>query len=95
MMNISKTTFNFAKKRGIELELIEADDRLVLAFYEDKNDCEWMFSYSICEDQNGCLLTWRGNIYLPEEIKEELPGTIMTERQLKEVINFVGQNIKK
>lgn len=36
-MNISKTTFNFAKKRGIELELIEADDRLVLAFYEAKN----------------------------------------------------------
>lgn len=89
MMNISKTTFNFAKKRGIELELIEADDRLVLAFYEDKNECEWMFSYNVNHD----CLTWRGNIYLSNEVKEELPATITTEKKLREVIDFISKNI--
>ena len=94
-MALTKTTTNFAKRHGFDLEINSFEDYTLLCVYEIENDCEWMFSYSICEDQNGCLLTWRGNIYLPEEIKEELPGTIMTERQLKEVINFVGQNIKK
>ena len=88
-MNISKTTFNFAKKRGIELELIEADDRLILAFYEDKNECEWMFSYNVNHD----CLTWRGNIYLPQEVKEELPATITTEKKLREVIDFISKNL--
>lgn len=89
MMNISKTTFNFAKKRGIELELIAADDRLVLAFYEAKNECEWMFSYNVNYD----CLTWRGNIYLPNEVKEELPATITTEKKLREVIDFISKSI--
>lgn len=89
MMNISKTTFNFAKKRGIELELIETDDRLVLAFYEAENECEWMFSYNVNHD----CLTWRGNIYLSNEVKEELPATITTEKKLREVIDFISKNI--
>ncbi|QBQ80422.1 hypothetical protein HOV53_gp146 [Escherichia phage vB_EcoM_Schickermooser] len=94
-MKITKSLTNYAARRGLCLTVENLGKEDFLCFWELENDCEWMFSYSICEDQNGCLLTWRGNIYLPEEIKEELPGTIMTERQLKEMINFVWQNIKK
>lgn len=94
-MKITKALSNYAARRGLCLTVENLGKEDFLCFWELENDNEWIFSYSICKDQNGCLLTWRGNIYLPEEIKEELPGTIMTEKQLKEVINFVGQNIKK
>lgn len=89
MMDISKTTFNFAKKRGIELELVETNDRLLLAFYEAANDCEWMFSYAVNHD----CLSWGGNVYLSNEVKEELPATITTEKKLREVIDFISKSI--
>lgn len=88
-MNISKTTFNMAKTRGLELTVEKLEDNYVLCFWQAGNDCEWMFSYNIHSDK----LVWRGNIYLPQEIKEELPATIFDEKQLRNVIKFVAKEM--
>lgn len=90
-MNISKTTFNYAKKRGLDLTINDFDDYTALCFWEADNDCEWMFSYRI---EYG-MLVWQGNIYLPQHIKEELPATITSEKQLRQMIDFVAKEISK
>ena len=88
-MNISKTTFNMAKARGLDLTVEDFDDYTLLCIWEADNDCEWMCSYRIEHDK----LTWHGNIYLDQEIKEELPATIFDEKQLREVLKFIGSNL--
>lgn len=50
-MNISKTTFNMAKKRGIELTVEDLSDYTALCIWEAGNDCEWMCSYRIEHDK--------------------------------------------
>lgn len=87
-MNISKTTFNLAANRGLELTVEDMGDVKALCFWDAENDCEWMFSYVY-----GDVLTWKGNVYLPREIAEELPATIFTEKQLREVIKFVAAQL--
>jgi hypothetical protein len=92
MFNISKTTFNMAMRRGVELAVarhILEDGGTLVCFYEADNDCEWMFSYRAGEAE----LTWHGNIYLPESIKEELPATIFNEKQLRDVIAYIGRQL--
>ncbi|EKI20907.1 hypothetical protein ECTW15901_1284 [Escherichia coli TW15901] len=32
---------------------------------------------------------WKGNVYLPRDIKEELPAMIGTDKKLKEVLDFI------
>ncbi|EAQ9051872.1 hypothetical protein D8V62_23840 [Salmonella enterica] len=83
---INKSILNYAEKRGITLE-IDKESEAVL-FWEADQDCEWMFSYGIAS-RDGSLV-WRGNIYLPDEVKEELPAHIMSGEKLKEVINFIS-----
>lgn len=91
-MMVSKTTTNFAGKRGIELSVEQFDDLDVLCIWEADNDCEWMCSYII--NNNGSF-AWRGNVYLPDEIKEELPATIKDEKHLREVIAFIASEINQ
>lgn len=83
---INKSILNYAAKRGIELE-VDKESEAVL-FWDAREDCEWMFSYGIAS-RDGSLV-WRGNIYLPDDVKEELPAHIMTGEKLKEVINFIS-----
>lgn len=40
-MNITKAIHNYARRRGIELQLEDEQVR----FWEIEQDCEWMFSY--------------------------------------------------
>ena len=87
-MNISRTTFNMAKKRGLELTVDDFGNYVALCILETGNDCEWMCSYRIEHDK----LTWNGNIYLRDEVKEELPATIFDERQLRNVIKFIASS---
>jgi len=86
-MKISKTTLNFASKRNIELEV--SND--VIEFYEAGEDCEPMFTYNNNEE----TLSFRGNVYLKQSIKEELPATIFNEKQLRVVISFVSEELAK
>ncbi|WP_447882289.1 hypothetical protein [Serratia fonticola] len=89
-MDISRTTFNMARKRGLELtvETGVQDDATLLCFHEQSNECEWMFSYRLGFDG----LTWNGNVYLPQDVKEELPAFIADEQALRKVIKFVADN---
>lgn len=92
-MEISKTTINFAARRGLFLELVEADEYVEtprLWFYTDADDCEPDFSYFA--NENGSF-TFKENLCLPQEIKEELPATIFNERQLRQVIDFVAREL--
>ena len=83
---INKSILNYAAARGISLE-VDRDSEAVL-FWEADQDCEWMFSYGIAS-RDGSLV-WRGNIYLPDTVKEELPAHIMTAAKLKQVIDFIA-----
>ena len=89
-MNISITTFNFAKKRGLELTVEDFGDTMQLCIWEAGNDCEWLCSYRI----NANNLTWHGNVYLDREVKEELPAYIKDEKHLRQVLAFIAENIK-
>lgn len=89
-MMVSKTTTNFAGKRGIELSVEQFNDMDVLCIWDADNDCEWLCSYYINDDGS---FTWKGNIYLSKEVKEELPATIKDEKHLRQVIQFISENI--
>lgn len=88
-MNISKTTINFAKRRGLYVTIEEINDAMLLLVWDINNDCEWMFSYRVNNDGS---FTWNGNVYLPQELKEELPATINNEKHLREMLDYVGAN---
>lgn len=92
-MDISKTTFNMAKRRGLEMTIEELDSDkesyTAVCFWEAENDCEWLCSYRL----NSQNLTWNGNVYLPEQIKEELPATIESEAVLRSVVQFIAASL--
>lgn len=87
-MNITKTTLNFAKRRGLDLDFVEVEDGVLLTFWDDLDEAtgEWMFSYRV----DGESLIWNGNIYLSQEVKEELPATITSEKHLRQVVEFLA-----
>ncbi|EDA3267939.1 hypothetical protein A4L30_23325 [Salmonella enterica subsp. enterica serovar Bovismorbificans] len=84
-MKISKAIMNYAARRGMEIEVSLED--MEVRFWEVENECEWLFSYTIENDG----LNWKGNIYLPRDVKEELPAFIANDKKLKEVIDFVAK----
>lgn len=86
---INGSIIKFAAKRGIELE-VDAESESVL--FHEVDSCEHMFAYGIGNDGS---LIWRGNVYLPADVKEELPAHIMTEAKLKEVIEFIYTSVIK
>ena len=84
MTGISKTTLNYAAMRG--LELVAETDGLV-AVFEANVDSEPMF---MIRAEDGEFF-YGGNVYLPREIKEELPHWMKNEKALRSVLNFVAQ----
>ncbi|WP_219096290.1 hypothetical protein [Pseudomonas sp. UMAB-40] len=81
---LSKTTLNFAERHGYSLEFDSSDD--VISVFEGDNDCEPLFTIQHCNGE----FFYRGNIYLPEEIKVELPHWMPDELRLRRVIAFVA-----
>ncbi|MEL5315730.1 hypothetical protein PTR49_05555 [Serratia ureilytica] len=88
MFDITKTTFNMAQKRGLTLTVQKLDGDQCLCVWEAKNDMEWLFCYTL----TNAGLQWRGNVYLPDDLKEELPALITTEKKLREMVDFIGIN---
>ncbi|EMD80173.1 hypothetical protein C408_1389 [Vibrio diabolicus E0666] len=87
-MKISKTTFNFAQRRNVEL-IVDED---TISFYPFDDDCgEPAFSYSIQETG----LFFKGNIWLKPEVKEDLPHWIMNEKMLRNLIDFVSPHLQE
>ncbi|ELP5902507.1 hypothetical protein QTV49_004547 [Vibrio vulnificus] len=96
-MDISKITERFASDRGMELERSEVEVMKgvraeVIYFYEKEANCEPMLSYLSNEDGS---LSFYGNIYLPLEIKEELPAYIENEKDLRQVVDFLSSEYAK
>lgn len=89
-MNISKTTINFAKRHNLDVTVEDFGVGLQLCIWEADNDCEWLCSYRM--NENGSF-TWHGNVYLAQEIKEELPATIKDEKHLRQVLKFIAGEI--
>jgi len=84
-MSLTKTTENFAAKRGIVL--LETEGHLWL--FEADQDCEPVCMYT--EGDDGWH--FRGNVYLPQSAKEELPAWIRDEKHLREVVAFIASEI--
>lgn len=96
-MSISKTTTNYAKARGLELDLTEVEivmgiTQPVINVYELDSDCEPMFSVNINKDGS---YSYRSNVYLPNEIKEDLPAHMAKEEDFRKVLNFVSVEYAK
>jgi len=86
-MKISKTTINYAEARNIEL-VIDAD---LVSFYNTEDDGEPMMTYSVNEETGEMF--FKTNIWLNQEVKEELPNWINSEKQLRQVIQFVSESL--
>lgn len=89
-MQITKTTHNFAKHRGLELTTVNNDGTELLCIWEANNDWEWICSFQPTQEQ----LVFFGNIYLPQECLNALPTTIADESQLRAVIAQIADAIK-
>lgn len=90
MAIITKTTVNFAKRHNLDVTIENFGEVDQICVWEANNDCEWMFSYTI--NANGSF-NWYGNVYLAQDIKEELPATINDEKHLRAVLKFIAENI--
>ncbi|EIZ1086015.1 hypothetical protein MPI44_004563 [Klebsiella oxytoca] len=90
MFTISKKTFDMANKRGFELTLEEgltSDGSLLLCFWEEGQDSEWLFSYQ----HTGHQLVWHGNVYASKRIVTLLPKVIDDEYELRDMISLLGK----
>lgn len=86
-MEISQTTHNYAKARGLELTVEEH----VLYVWAAGNDCEWMFTLYVLNKG----FAWRANVWLEQSIKEELPAFMDNEKSLRKVLDFVAKERAK
>jgi len=86
-MEISQTTHNYAKARGLELTVEEH----VLYVWEIDNDCEWLFTLYVLNRG----FAWRANVRLQQSIKEELPAFMDNEKSLRKVLDFVAKERAK
>lgn len=98
-MKITQGLQNYAKRRGISLELYNDGEHDRVLFWDINNDNEWLCSYEVQEVRNvdGFYeegLYYHGNILLSQEEKEELPYWINNDKKLKEVITFLGSTLK-
>jgi len=87
-MNISKITTNFAEARGLSV-YIDEDTSILWIGADNENIGEDICSYFA--NDNGTF-TWKGNVWLSRDTKEELPATIRDEKHLREVIDFISKD---
>lgn len=102
MIKISKKLKNLALK--LDVEIIESDNNAgeenSVSFFKHSDESEEMFIYSVKQnktfssqkqdDLGGYSMFFKANIWLPEHIKQELPYWISSEKQLTEVVKFLG-----
>lgn len=90
IMQITKTTHNFAKQRGLELTTVNNDGTELLCIWEANNDWEWICSFQPVQEQ----LVFFGNIYLPQECLNTLPTNIADDKELRAVLVKIADAIK-
>lgn len=85
----TKTTLNFANKRNIDLT--EEDFASTVSIWVT-NEHQPSVVYFYNEDTG--VYTYKHNFDLPQEVKEELPATIYGEKQLRQVLTFLVDNVE-
>lgn len=94
---LSKTTTNYATKRGLDITNI-VDVHCLLNnpnqvwIWELDNDNEPLLSYTSNSDGS---FNFNYNTYLPIEIKEELPAYLKDEKALRLMLNFISLELNK
>lgn len=86
---LSKTTQNYAYKRGLWASLLDIDKGytlLTIGLEDEETDAELVYK---CFD--GESFTYCGNTWLDNDLKAELPAHIRNEKHLREVLDFIGK----
>lgn len=94
MLNVTKTTQNYAKARNLSIDSDFCDElKKDFIWVSVNNDsCEPMFSMFVNEDGS---FTYRGNIWLSIATREEIPAHITDEKQLRKVLAFIAQDMRQ
>lgn len=90
-MTLTKTTMNFAVKRGLELDVWMSDDNRIIDLYELDETSEPMCQFLLNDDGS---ITWHGNVYLRADIKEEIPAYCTDETAFRKVLVFIANELK-
>ena len=89
----TKTTLNYANKRKLDLtvwdSIEDGDDRDSVAIWEYDNEMEPLCVYTYDKGQ----YFFSGNLWLPKQVKEELPYYVKDEKHLRQVLKFISENI--
>ncbi|MGL4843949.1 MAG: hypothetical protein ACRC2Y_04935 [Aeromonas veronii] len=80
---------NYAKRRGFEIEVSELDGQDIVWLYELGQDSEPMIVFT--QYPEGLQL--RGFVY-NRHLKEDFPALITTETKMKEVLNYLHNELK-
>ena len=96
-VDMTKTTKNYAIKRGFELVFDEdrTDDRDndgLLWVYENESDGEPMFSYA--KDLGQISFSGKSNIWLDKETFNKLPGTLADEKAVRAMLVLLKKEMK-
>lgn len=81
-MNISKTTFNYAKKRNVALYLDDEGNLDFYAFDFENQECSDI-QYRLEDDVFVFVKQWNKEL-------EDMPLYIKNEKKLREVINYIS-----
>ena len=91
-MKLSKTTTTFSTKRGFNVDVMEIEEGLnILTISEEEADNNKYLEYIANED--GSFSYKYNEDLVSKGTKEELPATIKDEKHLREVIEFISNEI--
>lgn len=85
-MEISKTSLNFAKKRGLELELVDGELSVFLA-----GECEPEFVLFASETGS---FTFKARVGASQDLISEIPAYYKDETALRMMLAFVAEESK-
>jgi hypothetical protein len=87
--NLTKTTINYATKRGFDLTVEEMKDQTQLWIWDTNEDSEPFCIYSGMPDG----WHFHGNVYLKKAIVSQLPKMIADDKALRKVLDFLKTNV--
>ncbi|EGB7013647.1 hypothetical protein ACRWP7_003312 [Escherichia coli] len=93
MLNITKTTQKFAQARNlaIDSDYCKEHNKDFIWICVNDDSSEPMFSLFANEDGS---FSYRGNIWLSSTTREEIPAFIRDEKQLRQVLAFIAQDMQ-
>lgn len=86
---LTKTTINYAAKRGLDLTVEEMKDQTQLWIWDTNEDSEPFCIYTGKPDG----WHFHGNVYLPKSVVSKLPKLIADDKALRKVIEFLKTQV--